>query len=291
MKTTRKSIFELERRCNLPDEFEIIRKDFAFTTIHSSLIKDKNISALLNSCIKTWPYREGATNIDSYVTSHGFDYNNQRDKEKLFYYFELYYNLLQYAPAYEKLQATSTNIVWLDDSNVKAECTRCLENIEFLLEKQNMRVRKVDVKPFPQYIVSKRDAQVDAVIEAVPELAEALLSYLDIRNRNDEEAKKAILKVIADHLEQKRKDKFYKGTVYFQLSEDLFTVFNNASIRHKTDQQWKLRKPERMKLYDQTFKAAIHLMQMEDVKDFNNTVSNLKKKQTELVEAKPKNTN
>ena len=95
-------------------------------------------------------------------------------------------------------------------------------------------------------------------------------------HQKDEEAKKAVLKAIADHLEQKRNNRYYKGTPYYRLCEDLFTVFNRASIRHKNAEQWKLRKQERMAFYDQTFKAAIHLMQMEDVNEFSETVNELK---------------
>ena len=95
------------------------------------------------------------------------------------------------------------------------------------------------------------------------------------------------LKAIADHLEQKRKDKCYQGTEYNRLCENLFAVFNNASIRHKNAKQWKLKKADRIKLYDQTFKAAIHLLQKEDVDSFNNLVSNLKQtNQTEKQEKK-----
>ena len=162
-------------------------------------------------------------------------------------------------------------------STIVEECARCIENIEYKLEMVNMRVREITTGETPQYVISKRDANVDVVIEAVPELAEALLSYLDVRNRNDENAKKAVLKAIADYLEQKRKDKCYQGTEYNRLCENLFAVFNNATIRHKNSQQWKLKKPERMKLYDQTFKAAIHLMQKEDIDLFNSIVSDLKK--------------
>ncbi len=46
-----------------------------------------------------------------------------------------------------------------------------------------------------------------------------------------------------------------------------------------------------MRLYDQTFKAAIHLMQMEDVKGFNDTVSELKTKQAETAEKQDKKPN
>ena len=141
----------------------------------------------------------------------------------------------------------------------------------------NMRVRKITMKGTPQYVISKRDAQVDAVIEAVPELSEVLLSYLDVRNRNDEDAKKAVLKAIADYLEQRRKDNYYKGTEYNSLCEDLFTVFNNASIRHQNKQQWKLKTSARITLYDQTFKAAIHLLQKEDVDAFQAAVKDVKK--------------
>lgn len=289
MSIFRKTIFDLERRNDLVSDFRFTVLDLKKTMVTTKSIGSLSLKELLNDCIKTWPYRQGTNSITSYASAKGFDVFDIDDETNILCNYELFLNLLHWAPTYD---ANRTDWISLDDSStIREECARCIEDIEYKLEMVNMRVREIAAGEVPQYVISKRDANVDAVIEAVPELSEALLSYLDIRNRNDEEAKKAILKVIADHLEQKRKDKFYKGTEYSQLSEDLFTVFNNASIRHKTDQQWKLRKPERMKLYDQTFKAAIHLMQMEDVKDFNNTVSNLKKKQAELVEAKPKNTN
>ena len=230
---------------------------------------------LMNDCIKTWPYRQAATSIGTYADAHGFMFSEAQADVDVLYSYELLLNLLYWAPAYETSRADIFE--WDNSSTVKEECIRCIENISFNLEMINMRVRTTGGKDVPQYVISKRDAQVDAVIEAVPQLSDALLSYLDIRNQNDETAKKAVLKAIADHLEQKRKDGCYKGTSYKNLCEDLFTVFNNASIRHKNNTQWKLRKPERMKLYDQTFKAAIHLLQMEDVDAFQTAVSELKK--------------
>lgn len=38
------------------------------------------------------------------------------------------------------------------------------------------------MKDYIQYIITKRDAGVDAVLEQAPELSETLLEYLDLRN-------------------------------------------------------------------------------------------------------------
>lgn len=63
--------------------------------------------------------------------------------------------------------------------------------------------------------------------------------------------------------------------MYAKLENALFSVFNNADIRHGDNQQWKIDKPARMKLYDQTFKAALHLLQKEDIYAFQTEVEKL----------------
>ena len=275
MSSSRKNIFELERRTDLVSDFRFTVTDLEKTNVITKSLGNMSLKQLINDCIKTWPYRQGASSIPSYASAKGFDIYDIDDETDILYNYELFLNLLHWAPTYDRNRADMLSFD--DSSTIAEECARCIENIEYKLEMVNMRVREITTGETPQYVISKRDANVDAVIEAVPELAEALLSYLDVRNRNDEGAKKAILKAIADYLEQKRKDKCYQGTEYNRLCENLFAVFNNATIRHKNSQQWKLKKPERMKLYDQTFKAAIHLMQKEDIDLFNSIVSDLKK--------------
>ena len=286
MSITRKSIFELERRCNLDEEFDLIVSDLRKTPIKSCAIASKSLEMLLDSCIKTWPFRQGATSIDSFAKSHGFFSYDAYSDEEMLYYLELIVNLLHWAPFYESNLTDYLDMSMLDDSTVTMECDRCIENIEYLLERLNMRIRKIEKMPISQYVITKRDAQVDTVIEAVPELSEALLSYMDIRNQKDENAKKTVLKAIADYLEDRHKSKYYKGTAFASLEDNIFTVFNKVGIRHGDKKQWKLSKPARMKLYDQTFTAAIHLLQMEDVKNFNDTVSDLKEKQLEQMETR-----
>lgn len=277
MSSSRKTIFDLERRNDLVTDFNWTVIDLEKTFVTTKSLGELSLKQLLNDCIKTWPYRQGANSIPSYASALGFDIYETEDETDILYNYELFLNLLNWAPTYDMNRASM--VLFDDSSTVREECARCVENIEYKLEMVNMRVREITTGETPQYVISKRDANVDAVIEAVPELSEALLSYLDVRNRNDEDAKKAVLKAIADHLEQKRKDKCYQGTEYNRLCEDLFTVFNNASIRHKNLKQWKLKKSERLKLYDQTFKAAIHLLQKEDTDSFNILVNNLKKQQ------------
>ena len=68
------------------------------------------------------------------------------------------------------------------DSNVADGCGLFLQNIAALLEKCNWTVREKKMKDYIQYIITKRDAGVDAVLEQAPELSETLLEYLDLRN-------------------------------------------------------------------------------------------------------------
>lgn len=292
MSSPRKTIFDLERRNDLVSDFRFTVVDLEKTNVKTKSLGKMSLKELLNACIRTWPYRQGANSIPSYASALGFDIYDIDDEIDILYNYELFLNLLHWAPAYDSNRASMISMLSIDDdSTISEECSRCIENIEYKLEMINMRVRTVATGGTPQYIISKRDAQVDSVVEAVPELSEALLSYLDVRNQKDEDAKKAVLKAIADYLEDRHKSKYYRGTMYASLEENLFTVFNKVGIRHGDKKQWKLRKPARMKLYDQTFKAAIHLLQMEDVKAFNDTISDLKKKQAELVATNGNNSN
>ena len=283
MSSSRKTIFDLERRSDLVSDFKFMVVDLEKTNVITKSYGNMSLKQLLNDCIKTWPYRQGTNSIPSYASAKGFDIFDIDDETEILYNYELFLNLLHWAPTYDQRRVDLFSIN--DSSTIIEECVRCIENIEYKLEMVNMRVREVITGETPQYVISKRDANVDAVIEAVPELSEVLLSYLDVRNRNDEDAKKAVLKTIADYLEDRHKSKYYKETMYASLEDNIFTVFNKAGIRHGDKKQWNLHKPARMKLYDQTFKAVIHLLQMEDVRYFNNTVSDLKKRQNEPAES------
>lgn len=276
MKISRKTIFDLERRVDLHSEYEEIMLDIEKTCASTKVLSTIKLNDLLNDCIKTWPYRDAAVSITSYAEKHGFNFYDAVSDEDILYAFELMINLFHWAPNYETSRREPFDLGFDDNSTVTQECTRCIENIECILEKLNMCVREIKQDSASKYVISKRDVSVDAAIEAVPELSEVLLSYLDVRNRDDVDAKKAILKTIADYLEPRRYT--YKGTSYAGLCEDLFMVFNTCSIRHSGKDQLKIRKPQRIKLYDQTFRSAIHLLQSEEIGAFKRAVRELKEK-------------
>lgn len=206
MSLSRKTIFDLERRNDLVSDFKFTVVDLEKTYVTTKSLGNMSLKQLLNDCIKTWPYRQGANSIPSYAGAKGFDIFDIEDETDILYNYELFLNLLHWAPTYDKNRA---DIFSFDHSStVVEECDRCIQNIEYKLEMVNMRVREIATKEAPQYVISKRDAQVDAVIESVPKLSEALLSYLDVRNQNDEDAKKVVLKTIADYLENRHKSKY-----------------------------------------------------------------------------------
>lgn len=274
MASSRKSIFDIERRSDYVSDFTDIMLDFENTLVETMSLGTMTLFKLLDCCIRTWPHRQGANSVISYANAHKFKTFNTNNQSDILYSYELFLNLLHWAPIYDFNRKTE---IFVGEPTIDEECSRCIENIEYKLQLLNMRIRKIEAEGTPKYVISKRNANVDAVIESVPELSETLLSYLDIRNQNDETAKKSILEDIADHLEQRHTDNYYKGTNYSSLCENLFNVFNNASIRHQNKKQWKLGKQERINLYDKTFKAALHLLQMEDIASFNNLVNELKK--------------
>lgn len=270
----RKNIFELENRINLRDAFDNVIDDLNQTNVLSSLFGLESMYACLEAGIKTWPYRGAATTINMFARYRGFSFSDRTD-EDILYSLELLINLLHWVVACEK-NHYSSRLLRSDSSDFIEKCKCCFMNIRYLLEQRNMFVRKLDSdENFSKYVITKRDVDVDAVLETVPELSEILLSYLDIRNQNIE-FKKAALNHIAAFLEPKRKQ--YDGTQYKSLCDDLFYAFNNCGIRHNNDQQVKLPDERQMDLFDEIFKAAVHLMQKEKMETFQQIIKSLKKK-------------
>ena len=261
----RKSIFDIECRVDLLDEYREIREDMANTKIAINKLKTKTVLAALDESIKDWPYRAGASSILSFMEKRCYDKNFKplfTEEEIVLYYLELYYNLLCWAPEHYESVSDAFDLR-IGQRTISDSLRRFIENISYSLEQCNMRVREIEMSYFPQYIISKRDASVDLTIEAAPELADILLSYLDIRNQRDEKFKKAAIKAIADYLEPK--EKCYRGTGYSSLCSDVFNAYNNLSIRHNNKRQKPVKKGDRIKVYDALFRMSLHLIQKEKI--------------------------
>lgn len=271
----RKSIFDLERRIDLNREILEFETDIKRSTVLVNAMSSRAVINVLNESIQDWPYREGARSVSSYFEKKFYDLNMNllfSEEERAVFRFELYINLLYWAPSHFNALADpfdfNLHSIPLDQS-----LGVFIENITFLLEKINMKVRKIETSVCPKYVITKRDADVDLTIEAAPELSELLLSYLDFRNQNDENFKKNTIKAIADYLEPMRGE--FKGTGYRSLSDDVFKAFNILSIRHNNSKQKEVKQKDRIKLYDALFRMSLHLIQKNRVDECQSFVQSI----------------
>ena len=67
MSSSRKTIFDLERRNDLIQDFKWTISELKQTKVTTKSFDKLNLIQLLNECIKTWPYRRGANSISSYA--------------------------------------------------------------------------------------------------------------------------------------------------------------------------------------------------------------------------------
>ena len=275
---TRKSIFDIERRNNFIEDFKNLCEDFKTKKIRNNF----TIMTLIEESICDWEFREGAGSISLYLDNKQININSSKrspytKEEKVIFTLELYINLLKWAPRHLENRKTFLDSINFGQIPLESELRPYIENILFILEQRNMTVREVKLNNGSlQYIVTKRDADVDATLEVAPELSEVLLSYLDVRNSHDVNFKRTALGIIAGNLEQKRN--YYKETEYKGLSESLFFVFNRFGIRHNDKKQIKLSESEQIEIYDKAFRMAIHLIQASQVKEFKQIIDSYKSK-------------
>ena len=124
MSSSRKTIFDLERRNDLVSDFRFTVIDLEKTIVTTKSLGNLSLKQLLNDCIKTWPYRQGATSIPSYASAHDFDIYDIDDEVDILYNYELFLNLLYWAPTYD---GNRTDFFSINDSSTILEvCNRCI---------------------------------------------------------------------------------------------------------------------------------------------------------------------
>ena len=111
---------------------------------------------------------------------------------------------------------------------------------------------------------------------AVPEQSETLLSYLDIRNQNDVEFKKAALTAVYGYMEPHRKE--YKALACSTVSEEFFTSMNTFGIRHNTKSKIRLSSKKKIAVCDKLFMMAVYVLQTGDVNEYKNELKELREK-------------
>ncbi len=274
---SRKSIFGIERRKDFQEAFENFFEDLDSVVFSSNGTKHK-VFDYLNYCIRYWPHRCGATGIDNYLEAIGVDINNPMEDRELLLIMELFINLLHWAPKQDHNDNIS-DIMGLSfkKGDVEKESERLICNAEFFLEQCcNMRVREKVNVDFPKYYITKRNASVDAAVEAAPELADILLGYYDIRNIDDLKDKRARLDEIYIYMEESRN--YYKGLVCSAISEEFFISMNSFGIRHGTKSQVKIQSRKKKEICDKLFNMAIYILQTPDVNEYKKELKALREK-------------
>lgn len=273
------SIFTIERRIELSEAFDKCLNDIRNITIIINKgcynQRRENLFNYLEYCLKNWPFRMGAVGFEDYFSQINIDFFRTQKDEDILYILELMINLLYWAMIQEKKDAEFN--ISLSSSEVQKEAFRIIENISYIVEKScNMRIReKYDKnKEEKYYVLSKRDVEVDSVLETAAELSEILLGYYDIRNMNDKEYKRRAIEAIYRYLEPHRKK--YKGLSCGAVSEEFFNSVNAFGIRHNTKSQKKIHYKKVNSIYDELFKMGIYVIQCEKVNQYKDEISNLR---------------
>ena len=216
-----------------------------------------------------WKYRDTFIELKDYFEFIGIDestLNGYRkvDEEAFLNFLELLINLM-------KVIDKDIGLDEIDFENLKVE--KILpHNIPLILEKMNYELYFDEDK----ICIRKRDADVDSVLNLVPEdISLLLLSYNDIRNNNID-SKKTILKKIDLYIDSNKQK--YKS-IGKELLDSIDTIVNKMGINHKPDESPynKLTETELCVWYDKCFKMMIHLIRTEEIIEIKKERNNLVK--------------
>ena len=272
---SRKSIFEIERRNSFLEMFNGFYKDVKDTAYPFSDLRYIAMIDYLDHCIKYWPYRGGTSSISQYLNAIGINIEESRTNMDMLLIMELLINLLHWASKQiGDEHADDPYFFQFEYEDIMKEVDRLLLNAETILELScNMQIREIKGNP-PKYIITKRDAIVDAVIDKNHELANDLLGYLDIRNKQDIKYKESVLLNLYGYLEPNRKD--YKTLSCGSISEEFFRSMNRFGIRHNTKSQVIIPPNEKISVYDKLFKMALYVLQASEVNGYKEEMKALR---------------
>ena len=265
----RKSIFEIENRLDITKEFEnLIKALFEKDTIHYNY-RDMSFFKFLNEYVfNLWEYRDTFTDLEDYlehigITSRIINKYDVLTKEIFLNFLELLMNLLLVIE--KNIGIKNVNFQNIKTKNIISH------NVPLILEKMNYELYCEE----DTIRIRKRDADVDSILDLVPEeISYLLLSYNDIRNNNIE-SKKTLLKKIDLYIDTNKRK--YKN-IGKELLDSIDTIVNKMGINHQSKESPfnNLSDNELSEWYDKCFKMMIHLIRTEDI-------IKIKKERNELI--------
>lgn len=257
----RKSIFDIENRLNIDGEFRnFLQCLFEKNSIYFNDEFMDFFEFLDDYIFNLWHYRDTYINLREYLNHIGISremlLHGYNVSEKAFLNFlELLLNLNCIIE--EKFDFSSICYSIRVKSIIE-------HNIPLLLEKMNY----VSYQEGDKVLIRKRDADVDSILDLVPDNIQILLlEYNDIRNNNIE-SKRTILKKMDLYIEERKAMYKSLGAVTYDTIQ---VIVNKMGINHpRTEKTYiDIKNDELIKWYDKCFKLMIHLIRTEDVNNTN----------------------
>lgn len=267
----RKTIFEIENRLDIQKEFLKFVETFSeengifYDHYTMSFFRFLNVYIFNN-----WKYRDTYTDFYDYlehigISEYHLDGRVEISEERFLNFLELILNL------YEKVVLNEMDYNDIDFVNEKLR-NIIPHNIPIILEKLNY----IAEDKGDHIILVKRDADVDSILEIVPEnISDLLLEYNDIRNNNIE-TKRNILKQLDLYIEEDKKK--YKN-IGAETYNSIQTIVNKMGVNHpiKEEPYSSFDETTLIKWYDKCFKLMIHLIRMKDIIEINKERNSLVK--------------
>lgn len=265
-----KSIFDLENRLDINNEFKKLLQAFQeernaviYSTPYHSREYGSFIDGINNTVFLEWKYRDTFLDVFDYLNFIGIDefFLENRyyiDESKFLLYLEFILNMA-------KLACYSDKIKLMPITNA------AIENIPRILEKMNYKMEELGDK----IIITKRDADVDSILNKVPEdVAEILLEYNDFRIQSNIEYKKKVLKNLDLYIEENIKISSFDN----KLDNAIGTVVNKMGVNHpiKEEPYKSFNNKQLLEWYDKCFLMMIHAIRTVEV-------NKIKEERKELV--------
>lgn len=270
------SIFTIEQRLDFNELFTSFLKDLQSTKVEVG-IEEYTMFNYLNRSLRYWPHRCGAKSMTEYLQLRGVDFNDKLSGKERLCFLELVINLLYWAPRQESIDKSidEDNCFSLKKTQIQIESERLLDDAEYMLEQCcSIWIREEEAEEYPKYLVTKKNASVDAAVIAAPELSNLLLSYFDLRNEKDEFFKRSALIEMNRYLEKDKNT--YKSLTCSSIFNEFTAAMNKFDIRHGDTRQIELENP--IELYDKLFLMGIYVLQTKNVNKLKEEVKELRMK-------------
>lgn len=223
------------------------------------------IEAIDKEVFLSWKYRDTFLNTKEYLKFLGIsiDDNSISDftiysiKEDTFLYFiEFLVNMV------ELLKNKN-------DVNFSNKICATIENIPLILEKMNYKLTKENDK----ILIIKKDADIDTVIQSVPDdIGKLLLEYNDFKIKDDILAKRNILKQIDLYIEKNIKLKGYDSG----LENAIGKITNELGVNHPINEKYmNYSNNQLIEYYDKCFIMMLHAIRIKEVIAIKNEIKNL----------------